>query len=208
MRRLHTIGYSTDTFPEFAARLRAHGIDAVCDVRSSPYSGFAPDFSRERLKRLLAAEGIKYVFLGEELGARPRDRTCYENGVATYDRIAASPAFRAGLERLVRGVAEYAPALMCAEKDPIDCHRAVLVARQFASFDPGTEIRHILIDGKAESQAQFEARLMARHRLAPLGLLDGDPTVARQNLDKAYAAQGARIAYAEKEPAPEAAAAK
>lgn len=208
MRRLYTIGYSTDAFPEFVARLRAHGVDAVCDVRSSPYSGFAPDFSRERLKRLLAAEGIKYVFLGEELGARPRDRGCYEHGVATYARIAASPTFRAGLDRLARGVAEYAPALMCAEKDPIDCHRAVLVARNFAASDSGVEILHILIDGTAESQAQFEARLMARHRLAPLGLLDSDPASVRQNLDKAYTAQGARIAYAEKEPAPEAAAVK
>lgn len=208
MRRLFTIGYSTDDFSRFAERLRANGVMAVCDVRSSPYSGFAPDYSRERLKKLLAARGIDYFFLGGALGARPADRACYENGVATYARIAASPAFNDGLDKLARCATNTVPALMCAERDAIDCHRAVLVARNFAAHSPDVAIAHIDIDGRAEPQSAFEARLLAKHGLADTGFFAADPAVARQNLDKAYAAQGARIAYAEKEPAPETAAAK
>lgn len=197
MRCLYTIGYSTNAFDAFCARLKAHGIDAVCDVRSSPYSGYAPDYSRERLKELLSAQGIRYVFLGEELGARPKDLACYRNGIARHDLIAAHPAFARGLDRLARGVEDYVPALMCAERDPIDCHRAVLVARHFARRS-AAEIRHILVDGNSERHADFEQRLLARHGRAPIALFGAaDPNVGL-NLEAAYDAQSRKIEFAEK----------
>jgi uncharacterized protein (DUF488 family) len=204
---LFTIGYSTDPFDAFCARLEANGVDAVCDVRSSPYSRFAPDYSRERLKSLLAARGIRYVFLGDELGARPRDPTCYEKGVAHHHLIAASPSFALGLDRLERGVADFKPALMCAERDPIDCHRAILVARHFAKRSPDTEIRHVLIDGGIETHAAFERRLAEKHRVAPTALFGTSDPAARQDVEAAYDAQSRRIAFAERsEPAGAAAA--
>jgi uncharacterized protein (DUF488 family) len=208
MRRLYTIGHSTDDFARFAGRLAANGVTAVCDVRSSPYSGYAPDYSRERLKRLLAERGVEYFFLGGALGARPADRACYENGVATYARIAAIPAFGEGLDKLARCTEKFVPALMCAEKDPVDCHRAILVARNFAVRAPDVAIAHIDIQGRPEPHAEFESRLLALHESRDAGFLAFDPVATRQSLDKAYAIQGERIAYAEKTEAHQTAAAK
>jgi len=204
MRSLYTIGYSTNSFDAFCARLKTRGVDAVCDVRSSPYSSYAPDYSRERLKELLSAQGIRYVFLGEELGARPKDPSCYRNGVARHDLIAARPAFAKGIDRLARGVEDYVPALMCAERDPIDCHRAVLVVRHFARRI-SADIRHILIDGRSEPHSDFEQRLLARHGRAPIALFGAADPNAALNLEAAYDAQSRKIEFAEKTEASQAA---
>src|SRR5438132_824920 len=119
MRELFTIGHSTQSWQQFLDLLSRHRIEAIGDVRSSPYSARFPQYNREILDRALRMANIRYVFLGNELGARRAERECYVEGVARYDRIARTAAFRSGLERVQTGVARFRLALMCAEKDPL-----------------------------------------------------------------------------------------
>lgn len=188
-----TIGHSTHSFETFLAILRRHEVTALADVRSTPYSRFAPQFNREALENGLPAHHVKYVFLGRELGARSEDRSCYLNGRVQYSRLAATQVFRSGLERVIRGARDHCIALMCTEKDPLDCHRTLLVAR--ALDIAGVEVKHILADGHLESHESAMLRLL---RL--MGLPNEDLFRSRPELiSLALAKQEERIAYQDKE---------
>ena len=153
-----TIGHSTHSLDVFVELLRRHGVTALADVRSTPYSRTNPQFNRETLDRHLKLQGIKYVFLGAELGARSNDLTCYEHGRVQYARLARTDLFRSGIDRVNRGANEYRIALMCAEKEPLDCHRTLLVAR--ALVELGVTVQHILADGRLESHDTTMERLL------------------------------------------------
>lgn len=190
MPELFTIGHSTQSWEQFHDRLVCHRIDAVGDVRSSPYSARLPQFNREILERALKSAGIHYVFLGNELGARRSERECYVDGIARYDRIARTPAFHSGLERVRKGVGRFRLALMCAEKDPLECHRTILVCRELRNE---FEIRHILDDGKMENHSDAESRLLAEERVP-----SEDFFISREELiARAYDRRGAKIAFHE-----------
>lgn len=126
---LFTIGHSTHPIEEFIALLRCHDITAVCDVRSAPYSRFNPQFRREALAASLKDADIAYVYLGRELGARIEDPALLEDGRVSFAKVARSDLFCAGMERVREGMRAYRVALMCAERDPIQCHRMILVTR-------------------------------------------------------------------------------
>jgi len=129
MSELLTIGHSVHAVERFVDLLKMHGVTALCDVRSSPYSRFTPQFNRETLKEEMARQRIAYIDLGAELGPRSADPTCYENGKIQYKRLATKEIFQQGLDRLRKGMATYRIALMCAEKDPLTCHRTILICR-------------------------------------------------------------------------------
>ena len=184
-----TIGNSNHPIESFIALLRRHGINALGDVRSHPYSRFVPQYSREPLKTALADAGITYVFLGKELGARSDNPACYKQGKVQYDRLAQEPAFGEGLKRVVQGMRRYRIALMCAEKEPLDCHRALLVARKL--FEGGVPVSHIHADGSLETHQALESRLLALCKLP-----EGDMFKSREEfVAVAYAIQGERVAY-------------
>lgn len=155
---IYTIGHSKYSLDEFIALLEQHGVTAVADVRSAPYSRFSPQFNKQALERDLKTHGVKYVFLGRELGARSDDPACYSGGRVQYGRLAQTGLFKAGIERVVRGAAEHRIALMCAEKEPLECHRTLLVSRALDQL--GMEVRHILADGRLESHADAMLRLL------------------------------------------------
>jgi uncharacterized protein (DUF488 family) len=155
---LYTVGHSNHAIEKFIGLLTANGITAVADVRSRPFSRRHPQFNKERLASALTQHGIAYVFLGKELGARSEDPSCYENGKVQYPRLAATPAFKAGIERVLAGAAKFRVTLMCAEKEPLDCHRTLLVSRALESA--GASIAHILADGSVESQEETMSRLI------------------------------------------------
>src|SRR5688500_8953655 len=129
MAELFTIGHSIHTVERLLELLRQHQIAALADVRSSPFSAWTPQFNRPALEASLRAAGIQYVFLGDELGARRSETEVYVDGVARYERIAKTPAFQAGLERVRKGIRKLRLSLICAEKDPLECHRTILVCR-------------------------------------------------------------------------------
>jgi uncharacterized protein (DUF488 family) len=153
-----TIGHSTHPIDRFLDLLARHGVTAVADVRSSPSSRFNPQYNRETLARSLRGAGIAYVFLGDALGARVDDPSCYVDGRVQYDRLARRPAFREGTARVKKGAQERRVALMCAEREPLECHRTLLVARALAA--DGVSVAHILGDGSLEQHAETMNRLI------------------------------------------------
>jgi uncharacterized protein (DUF488 family) len=156
MSTVYTIGHSAHSFEEFLRLLSEKRIEVVVDTRSAPYSKFAPQFDRESIQRDLAQSGIKYLFLGAELGGRPKNAAYYdERGHVLYSRITKDAAFISGVERLERGIAGFRIALMCGEEDPAHCHRRLLVGRVLA--ERGHEVLHIRGDGRVESDADVAA---------------------------------------------------
>ena len=193
---VYTMGHSTHPLTHFLSLLRSHGITAVCDVRSKPYSRFNPQYNREALKSALHRSAIAYVFLGAELGARTEDPACLQAGRARYELLAQTKRFRAGLERVQAGRQRFRVSLLCAERDAADCHRTILVARHLETL--GLEVRHIDAQGGWESQAAVMQRVLAALKLPEEDLFHS----RAEMLANAYALQGARICYAPAETPP------
>ena len=183
--RILTIGHSTHPLGEFVALLRRHGVTALADVRSSPFSRFNPQFNQPVVEREVEAHGIRYVFMGDELGGRPRNPSGYgEGGRALYGHLGEATS----IDRLMRGAEKYEIALMCAEKDPKNCHR-LRIAENLT--DNGIEVGHILADGSLESHARTMERVRKQTGAEQDGLFQ-----ARDKL--ALSAQERRIAYINK----------
>ncbi len=186
---LFTIGHSNHDITRFIELLRCHDISALGDVRSHPYSRHFPQFSYEALRSSLREAGIAYVFLGKELGARSENPACYRQGRVKYELLAREPLFRSGLERLRQGMESCRIAILCAEKDPLDCHRAVLVARKVC--EGGDSVFHILADGTLETHEGMESRMMALHKIPEDDLFRSRDEAVMD----AYSIHGDRIAY-------------
>ena len=158
-------------------------------MRSQPFSRRNTQFNKDQLTASLALSGIAYVFLGKELGARSEDPSCYEDGRVQYPRLAQTPAFKAGIERLLAGAQNYRLALMCAEKEPLDCHRTLLVSRALDRL--GMPIAHILADASIEPQENTMARLVRMVGLSKDDLFHEDADLVTQ----ACKLREQRIAY-------------
>jgi uncharacterized protein (DUF488 family) len=186
-----TIGHSRHSLERFIALLEAAQVTAVADVRSAPHSRFSPQFNKAALVASLAARGVAYEFLGKELGGRPARRELYTRGVADYEKMAAAPEFRAGVARLMELAKQQRVAAMCAEADPLDCHRCLLIGRALA--ESGREVGHILPSGEIVTHAEIEDRLLERANLTEAGLLRQSRD---ERLAEAYRARARRAAYA------------
>jgi uncharacterized protein (DUF488 family) len=157
--RLFSVGHSNQEWAQFTALLRGAGVNAVADVRTSPYSRRMPWFNREALKQELMQIGIAYVYLGDLLGGRPPERELYDaDGYTDYERVRATPNFRRGLERLVRGLERHTVAMMCCEDDPLDCHRGLMITP--AVKETGLSPLHLRKDGSVETTEAMELRLL------------------------------------------------
>jgi len=186
---LYSIGHSTHTIERFIELLKEHGITALADVRSSPFSRFNPQFNQHELKASLRENGIKYVFLGQELGARSDNPKCYKDGKVQFDILAKTELFQSGLERIEKGCKNYRISLMCAEKDPIECHRTILVSRRLK--EAGFAVNHILSNAQTESHEALEERMIGMFKLN-----NGDLFLSPDEIrEKAYQRQGDAIAY-------------
>ncbi|MBL7147173.1 MAG: DUF488 domain-containing protein [Phycisphaerae bacterium] len=193
MKELFTIGHSNHSLDFFLELLVAHRLSTIADVRSSPYSKYSPHFNKDVLDSVLRNANIDYIFLGRELGAQRSEDDCYIDGQAKYERIAHLPTFRHGLERVLQEVERNRVALLCAESDPIACHRTILICRELKKICPDLEITHILGDGTEERQESSEKRLINLHKLQPE--LFGDLTSTSGLIEKAYDLQAEKIAY-------------
>ena len=191
---LLTVGHSTHTIEEFIQLLNDHGIEALCDVRSSPYSRFNPQFNREILDTSLSDVGIEYVYLGDNLGGRGIRESEFVEDRTSYQRIAESERFKEGMVRLQEGIIRYKVVIMCAEKDPIDCHRAILISRSLRK-EP-LELGHIRFNGSIESNADFEQRLLGEQRLPAGDLFSSKDDM----IELAYEKQASAISYKRTKP--------
>ena len=188
---IYTIGHSNHALDAFIGLLSKHNINAIADVRSVPYSNFNSQFNRDFLAENLKVRDINYIFFGQELGARSENPDCYLNGQVQYDRIAASETYKHALERIISGSVEYKIALMCSEKEPLDCHRTILVARSLVDHD--CIVKHILADGSIEEHETTIKRLLEMTKLAEDELLRSFD----DRVDEAYKVRETKIAYAE-----------
>lgn len=144
-----TVGHSNQELDEFAQLVVSEHIEFLVDVRSLPYSRFARQFNREHLQACIAERGVRYLFLGEELGGRPsRDEHYDADGHALYSRMAEEQSFRAAIDRLVAGADRHRIAIVCSEADPEHCHRRLLVGKVLT--ERGVELRHILPGGAVQ----------------------------------------------------------
>ncbi len=185
----YSIGHSNHRIEVFLGLLERHGITAVADVRSHPFSRYNPQFRKRELARSLGSTGIAYVFLGRELGARTQDRSCYVDGRVDFERLARTELFRSGIERVLQEMHEHRIALLCAEKEPLDCHRTILVSR--ALVDRGIAVQHILVDGSLESHPAALRRLMAAVGMQRAELFRSP----EERVVEAYRRRGQQIAY-------------
>lgn len=159
MADAYSIGYGNRELGEFLELVAARRIRYLLDIRSSPYSRFSPDFNKEGLERACAAKGIKYVFVGEQLGGRPQTDSCYdEEGRVDYCRLAQEPYFLDGIQRLETAIAKDIDfVLMCSELRPEQCHRSKLIGKVLEEH--GIRLRHIDADGSVVDQTSVIERI-------------------------------------------------
>jgi uncharacterized protein (DUF488 family) len=150
MSSFFTLGHSNHDFAAWLALLRRHEVEVVVDTRSSPYSKYVPQFDKELMQRSLEEAGVRYLFLGAELGGRPANPAYYDaKGRVLYSRLRDDARFQAGIARLESGMERFRVALVCGEEDPAHCHRRLLIGRVLAEH--GHTMKHIRGDGRLES---------------------------------------------------------
>lgn len=146
-----TVGHSNHDADTFARLVLGERIEFLVDVRSYPYSRFAPHFNRDEIEAAMARQGVGYLFLGEELGGRPTREEHYDpEGHALYGLMSEEPQFALAVERLVTGARRHRIALLCSEGDPQHCHRRLLVGKVL--IEQGAELRHILPNGTVRTE--------------------------------------------------------
>jgi uncharacterized protein (DUF488 family) len=198
--RLYSVGHSHHDLPAFIDLLRQAGVTAVVDVRTHPSSQRLPQFNRPELERGLKAAGIAYVFLGDLLGGRPDDPSLYdEAGHIDYEKVRTTPAFQNGVERLLHGLGRFTVAMMCAEADPLECHRGLMITP--ALVERGVWPLHLRRDGSVETTPEMERRLLLEETHLGRGVIDGlfaalvTPEERAALLAEAYREQGRRKGY-------------
>ena len=192
---VYTIGYAGFAMEDFMVELRQNRIALVVDVRSDPHSQWHSEYNMEHMRLVLKKAGIYYRNYAEEFGARQEDRTFYPKGYLDFELFAESPQFKHGVEKLVNSMKkEYRFALMCAERDPFECHRCILVARAFHEL--GYRVVHLLPGGAVCTQTDIEARLL--NRFEPnrdQGNMFEPMLDEAQYLARAYRKQNAEIGF-------------
>jgi uncharacterized protein (DUF488 family) len=156
MSSFFTIGHSNHDLEAWLALVRRHQIQVVVDTRSSPYSKYVPQFDRELVQRSLEQAGVRYLFLGDDLGGRPANPAYYDgSGRVLYSRLRDDARFQAAIARLESGMERFSVALLCGEEDPAHCHRRLLIGRVLS--ERGHTMLHIRGDGRLDSDEAVAA---------------------------------------------------
>ncbi|WP_428075296.1 DUF488 family protein [Candidatus Avelusimicrobium luingense] len=197
MKRIYTIGYAGFDIDTFLTTLRRYSISVLIDVRSVPKaSEYYEAYSKENLRPFLEQNGIIYRNYAHEFGARQNNREYFTNGYLDFKKFTQTETFKSGVEKIEKGLSlNYNFVLMCAEKDPINCHRNIMVAK--AMRDMGFEISHILSDGSLQTQEEMDTRLLDLYFKYP-SLFDA-PMDQKAMLEEAYRRQNEKIGFKEKD---------
>lgn len=192
-RIIYSVGHSNYEADKFITILQSFSIDVVADVRSAPYSKYCPQFNKETIEQLLKNSGIKYLYLGKELGARPTDQSCYVDAIVSFEELKLSKSFQQGISRLLDGIKKHNIAIMCSEKEAINCHRAILISRVLK--EKGITVKHILSETESINQKDLEAMLLKKFEMEKTLF---DKASSRQtDIDEAYKKQENLICYKE-----------
>jgi uncharacterized protein (DUF488 family) len=190
MGKVYTIGSSTHTVEEFILLLKRYDVNAVADVRSVPYSQYTPQFDSDSIADSLKAETIRYLDFSKEFGAKRGENSAYTDNKVDFGKVIKLPTFLKGVERINTGISKgYNIALLCTEKDPLDCHRFSLVARGLNNI-LGVNIDHILFDGEILCHSVLEKKMLIDLKLENT-LFDDDA------LEIAYRKVGFKVAHRE-----------
>lgn len=184
-----TLGHSNHPIDRFIELLRDQQVTTAIDVRSRPFSRLYPAFNRPALARSLVEHGIDYTFMGDELGGRSDDRSCYKDGRVDYQTLAQTVSFKAGLSHVIQASQSAHVALVCAEKEPLACHRALLIGR--ALEEAGTPVAHLGAGGELEPHADAMTRLLRKLRMPDADLF----RTREQIIEDAIEKQSRRVAY-------------
>jgi uncharacterized protein (DUF488 family) len=184
---LYSIGHGTKTMEEFVEELLSFDIQFLIDVRSSPFSKWAPHFNKGTIEGWLKKAGITYAYMGDTIGGRPLNDMCYDSeGYFDYKKMAMEPVFQQGLNRLVNANSQhYIVAIMCSESDPSECHRSKLIGRELY-FNHDIEMQHIIAPNKCQSQKTIMQNLDANIGDWPDGNLWGPAAPPYFKSRKAY----------------------
>lgn len=198
MGLLYTIGHSQHEFEYFLSLLKKYNINYLLDVRSTPYSKYAITYNKEHISSLLFSHGINYSFMGKYFGARPDNIELYcEEGYLDFEKVSHSDLFIKGMNNVIMGLEKGNNiSLMCTEKDPLDCHRAIMVARAFSL--KGIDVKHILCNGKLQTQQELDERLLNKYfpNRAQLSLFNyNDVTNDEESIKLAYKERNKEIGY-------------
>lgn len=191
---IYTIGHSNHKIEEFIQLLQNYGINCVCDVRSTPYSRFTEQYNQENIKEVLEKCNIRYLFFGEEFGARREEKSLLTDGVVDFEKVSKNERFLSGVLRIKNGIEKgYKIILMCTEKEPIECHRTILVSRNL--YNIGMEVEHILPDGTVKKHEKIEEELVDKYfmNINQLSLFDIDEP--KDYLAEAYRKANHEIGY-------------
>ena len=188
---IFTIGHSNHPVDVFGEMLKRHNIDTLVDVRSSPFSAYTPQYNQDEISKSCKKWEISYVFIGDDAGGRPQDDRCYVDGKARYDLIAATKDFRNVINDLANGYMRggHRVALMCSEKEPMVCHRTVLIAEALAKAC--CSVSHILHDGSCESHYDTMKRMIEAQGMKDADLFASGAAIRKEALAK----QEAKIAF-------------
>lgn len=186
---IFTIGHSNLDIIEFINLLLANQIEFVVDVRSAPYSKLYPQFNRNALEVSLMKNSIKYLFSGDSLGGRSNDIKDFSKGRIVYKKIAEKKEYIFSINKLIQNSSKYKIALMCSEKEPLECHRALLISRSIEELT--VKVLHIKRDGQIESQTEAIQRLLKIWKLDVPNLFGEDV----ERIEEAFARQETKYAY-------------
>ena len=196
---VYTIGCSTNTLEQFLELLKIHDINCIVDVRSIPFSKYTNQFNRESLQSYLKKHNILYIWMGKEFGARRENKNLYSiQGYIDFEKVRKDIDFLYGVQRIKKGIAKgYKISLMCTEKDPIDCHRTILVAKGLEDND--IDVNHILQDGRLISQNKIEERLLDMYfkdrNQINFDMLLGNSKTEEEMIEEAYKRRNKEIGY-------------
>lgn len=185
---VYTIGYAHHSQESFLELLRQYGINCIIDVRTMAYSKFHPQFNKEPLSLFLKSNGIVYMHMYKEFGIIRGETTLNnEDGYLDFNKLMELPIFKEGIERVERGIEKgYIIGFMCAEKDPIRCHRSTLVGRVLEKR--GYRVLHIHPEGKTETHEDLEERILGEYYVIDdqISLFQRKDTSKEMKLQNAY----------------------
>lgn len=197
MKKIYTIGHSQHNVDYFIDMLKTYNINYLIDVRSMPFSQYASSYNKDILKATLIPCNINYAFMGEYFGARPKNTNLYsEKGYLDFNKMKNSNTFLRGMENVLKGIEQgNRIAFMCTEKDPIECHRAILVGNAF--YEQGIDVEHILANNTLQNHSVLNKRLVDIYfpDRNQLSLFDNENLSDKECLIEAYKKQNEKIGY-------------
>lgn len=194
-KTIYTIGHSNHDMEHFILLLKQYDINCIADIRSTPYSSYNKHFNKKNIRNVLLKNNIYYIYMGDQLGAKYDDSSLLDDNLRVdFEKVRKTTKFKEGINRLKLGLeGEYKIAIMCSEKNPIDCHRSILVSYSLAKNN--IKVVHIINKNKTIEHEQIEKRLKEIYKKEWQQISFFNKPNNEKLLDYAYEKHNKEIAY-------------